>query len=267
MMERALALDPNNSNAHLSYAYYLSSAGRCIEALEHSRTALAIDPEFGWRTLSVPRALKCMGRLAESDAAYVMALNQDRGNMFILREMYMNHFIRGEADKLENLRVHVRDTLWKGAANPDVQGWLDWTALAVEALRGHRKRFLAMLEAEVRARERGNQPLSMAEVQRRKGDVMWIQAIEFAVAGDPERSIDMLEGAIAEGALYIPETMPYGAFEFTAEVRANPRYQSIWRTDPRLVEIAALRLDALRNRQMHGILPDGTTITPVDTRS
>jgi TolB-like protein/DNA-binding winged helix-turn-helix (wHTH) protein/tetratricopeptide (TPR) repeat protein len=263
MMERALALDPNNSDAHLSYSYYLSGSGRCVEALEHSHAALAIDPEFGWRTLSVPRALKCLGRFAESDEAYIKALDQDRGNMFILREMYMNHFVRGEADKLESLRVHVRDNLWKGAPHPDVQGWLDWTEVAVGALRGQRAPFLAMLETEVRADRRPDESDTVTEMHRRKGDVMWIQAIEFAVAGAPDRAIDMLERATADSALYIPETMPYGAFEFTPEVRGNPRYQSIWRTDPRLVELAALRLEALRNRQMHGVLPDGTVLEPV----
>ncbi len=270
MMERALALDPNNSEAHLSYSYYLSGAGRCVEALEHSYTALEIDPEFGWRTLSVPRALKCIGRFEESDAAYIKALDQDRGNMFILREMYMNHFLRGEADKLEKLRAHVHDDLWKGAPHTDVQRWLDWTALAVEALRGRREPFLARLEKEVRADMPPDESDGIAETFRRKGDVMWIQAVEFAVAGAPERSIDMLERAIADSALYIPETMPYGAFEFSPEVRANPRYQAIWRSDPRLAELTALRLQALKNRQMAGVLPDGTKVvaaSAVDTRS
>jgi TolB-like protein/DNA-binding winged helix-turn-helix (wHTH) protein/tetratricopeptide (TPR) repeat protein len=267
MMERALALDPNNADAHLSYSYYLSGAGRCVESLAHSRIALGIDPEFGWRTLSVPRALKCLGRFAESDEAYLAALDQDRGNMFILREMYMNHFVRNEADKLETLRLHVRDTLWKGAPSPDVQSWLDWTGVAVAALRGQREPFLAMLEKEVGANRRPDESDTVPEMHRRKGDVMWIHAIEFSVAGAPERAIDMLEAAVADSALYIPETLPYGAYEFSPEVRANPRYQSLWRIDPRMVELKALRLEALRNGQMHGVLPDGTIITPVDTRS
>jgi tetratricopeptide (TPR) repeat protein len=262
MMERALALDPNNSDAHLSYSYYLSGAGRCVEALDHSRTALEIDPEFGWRTLSVPRALKCIGRFSEADAAYNDALDQDRGNMFILREMYMNHFLRGEPDALEKLRVHVRDDLWKGAPHPDVQDWLDWTAVAVDALHGQQKPFLAMLEKEVGADKRPDESDSVAEMHRRKGDVMWIQAIEFAVAGSPERSIDMLERAVADSALYIPETMPYGAFEFSPEVRASPRYQAIWRSDPRLAELMALRLQALKDGQMAGVLPNGARVTP-----
>lgn len=271
MMERALALDPNNSDAHLSYSYYLSGAGRCVESLEHSRVALTIDPEFGWRTLSVPRALKCLGRFAESDDAYLAALNQDRGNMFILREMYMNHFVRGDADKLEKLRAHVRDTLWQGSPSDDVQGWLDWTGVAVGALRGQREPFLAMLEQEVQSNRRPDESGTIPEMHRRKGDVMWIHAIEFAVAGDAKRCIDMLEAALADGALYIPETLPFGAFEFSPEVRANPRYQSLWRTDPRMVELRALRLEALRAGQMHGVLPDGRVVTPeipvVDSRS
>ena len=182
--------------------------------------------------------------------------------MFILREMYMNHFVRGEADLLEKLRVHVRDTLWKGDPHPDVAGWLEWTAVAVDALRGERAPFLAMLEKEVGSRTQPVGAVTVSELHRRRGDVMWTQGIEFAVAGSPERSIDMIEGAIAANALYIPETMPYGAYEFTPAVRASPRYQSIWRTDPRLVEISALRLEALRNGQMHGVLPDGRVVTP-----
>jgi TolB-like protein/DNA-binding winged helix-turn-helix (wHTH) protein len=264
MMERAIALDPNNADAHLSYSYYLSGAGRCVEALEHSRTALEIDPEFGWRTLSVPRALKCLGRLRESDAAYIKALDQDRGNMFILREMYMNHFVRGEADLLEKLRVHVRDALWNGAPHPDVQRWLDWTEVAVGALRGQRAPFLAMLEKEVGEDRDPADSLTVTELQRRKGDVMWIQAIEFAVAGSPERAIDMLERAVADSALYIPETMPFGAYEFTPDVRASRRYQAIWRNDPRLVELVELRRAAVEARQMAGVLPSGRKVAPVD---
>ena len=135
LLERALALDPNHVDAHLSYNYYLSGAGRCIEALQHARTAIEIDPEFGWRTLGVPRALKCLGRFEESDAAYRKALAQDPSNLFILREVYLNKLVRRDAKGLRDLRAYVRDTLWKGAPEPAVQGWLDWTEIAANALR------------------------------------------------------------------------------------------------------------------------------------
>jgi hypothetical protein len=112
------------------------------------------------------------------------------------------------------------------------------------------------------------------DINRRRGDIMWIRALEFAVAGEPKRAVDMLEQALALGSLYIPETMPYGASEFSPEVRADPRYRAIWRTDPRLVELAKMRLEALQAGRMMGVLPDGTMFTPpvpgklvVDSRS
>ncbi|MDP3736809.1 MAG: hypothetical protein Q8R02_05440 [Hyphomonadaceae bacterium] len=105
-------------------------------------------------------------------------------------------------------------------------------------------------------------------------DVQWTYAVEFAFAGDTSRAITLLQAAVNEGSLYIPETMPYGSTEFTPEMRADPRYQAIWRNDPRLVELMKLRLEALEAGQMDGVLPDGRRSTPrpeilkpVDSRS
>jgi TolB-like protein/DNA-binding winged helix-turn-helix (wHTH) protein len=265
LLERALAIDPNNAEAHTSYNYYLSGAGRCIEALGHARAAVEIDPEFGWRTLAVPRVLKCLGRFEESDAAYLKALDLDRGNLFILREVYLNKLVRRDAKGLRDLQAYVRDTLWKGAPEPAVQGWIDWTGFAVKALDGDTAPFIALIEEDVRSGGLGpNVPRipGILETQRGQAEERWIQAVEFAVVGAPQRSIDMLEQAVTIGTLYIPETMPFGAYEFSPEVRADPRYQAIWKSDPRLVEIVALRLEAVKGGQMHGVLPDGTTVVP-----
>ncbi len=271
MLQRALALDPNNQEAHLSYSYYLSGVGRCLEALAHARTAIEIDPEFGWRTLGVPRALKCLGRFEESDAAYMAAIAHDPGNMFILREMYVNYLTRRDPNGLDALRVHVRDDLWKGKPAPEVQKWLDWTQAAATALRGDVAAFIALVEKDVRATSgSGEDPQAPVEISRGKGDIMWIQATEFAVAGRPSRAVDLLAGALAASTLYIPETLPYGLYEFSPEVRADPRYQALWRADPRLVELVRLRLDSLRAGQMAGVLPGGERVIPqrgVDTRS
>lgn len=263
LLQRALALDPNDVEAHLSYSYYLSGAGRCKEALEHARAAVEIDPEFGWRTLGVPRALKCLGRYEESDAGYLASMRHDPANLFVLREMYINYLVRRDADGMDRLRAHVRDDLWKGAPNEDVQRWLDWTGVASAVLRGgDRKPFAELIEKDVRADLPYGDRTGVREINRGKGDVMWIQAVEFAIAGEPERSIDLLESSISVGTLYIPETMPYGEFEFSAEVRASPRYQALWRKDPRLIELSKMRLQSLRDRQMKGVLPDGTVVNP-----
>jgi tetratricopeptide (TPR) repeat protein len=269
LMERALALDPNSSEGHLSYSYYLSGVGRCREALDHAQTAIALDPEFGWATLGVPRALKCLGRYAESDEAYRKALAHERDNLFILREAYLNFLIRRDADGLDKLRAYVRDDLWKGGAEGDVKLWLDWTAAAIKGLRGDKAAYTAIIDEDLRFNgitDTGR----MVSVGRGKGDIMWILAVELAIAGDSKRSIDMLEKAISLGSLYIPETMPYGAFEFTPEVRTDPRYQAIWRNDPRLSALAKMRLASVEAKQMAGVLTDGTRVLPdeaVDTRS
>ncbi len=263
LLERALALDPNNADTQLSYSYYLSGAGRCVEALDHAIIAIRIDPEFGWRTLGVPRALKCLGRFEESDRAYVAALDHDPQSMFILREMYLNLLVRKDAVGLEKLRAHVRDDLWKGSPPPDVAYWLDWTGVAQRGLQGDMASFTAQIEVDVLREKQGvpGRPQEPSIPRQAEGDLSWIQAVEFGVAGQPKRAVEMLEKAVRSGVLYIPETMPYGAFEFSPEVRADPRYQAIWRSDPRLAELMRMRQESVKQRQMQGYL-EGKLVTP-----
>ncbi|HEX5005638.1 MAG TPA: winged helix-turn-helix domain-containing protein [Hyphomonadaceae bacterium] len=263
LLERALALDPNYYPAHRDYSYFLSTAGRCVDALEHARVLVEIEPESSWRSMAYPRILKCLGRFEESDAVYREVLAKDPTNLFALRELYLNMLVRRDVAALRELRVYVRDELWKGAPDPTIQGWLDWAEAAANALDGDTAPFVAILEASLRG---GDGPpgaaVNVVNETRRRPDDMWMQALEFAVAGKPQRSIDLLKQAVEGGALYIPEAMPYGAFEFSPEVRADPRYQAIWKTDPRLVELVAMRLEAVKAGQMNGVLPNGQTVMP-----
>jgi len=232
MLVRAVALDPNQADVRLSYSYYLSGAGRCLEALEHARAAIEIDPEFGWRTMGVPRALKCVGRHAESEAAYLDALRQDPANPVILREIYLNHLVRGDADGLERVRAIVRDEIWGGAPSESVSAWLGWTEQALVSMRGDQTQFARLIEPAARnlvgAPRDDQRPLG--QLLAKQGDIMWVSAVVLAFTGQTDEAIEMLRGAVAAGTLYIPETMPYGAFEFTPEMRADPRYQAIWRS-------------------------------------
>jgi TolB-like protein/DNA-binding winged helix-turn-helix (wHTH) protein len=268
LFERAIALDPNNSEAQLSYAYYLSGVGRCIEALEHARMSNQLNPEFGWRAFGVPRALKCLGRYDEAQELYRKILVQDPSNIFLLREMYIDFMARKDADGLDKLRTYVRDELWGGAPEAPMSMWVEWTGVAVRALRGETAAVAELTElvekdvVESRAPEVPPNTRSLPELNRSKGDTMWIQAIEFAAVDKPERAIDLLQDAIATGTLYIPETMPFGAFEFSEEVRADPRYQTLWKSDPRLVELVRLRRESIEAGQMDGILPNGQRVTP-----
>jgi hypothetical protein len=69
--------------------------------------------------------------------------------------------------------------------------------------------------------------------------------MEFAWAGRPDRALDLLETAVEGGSLYIPDTLPHGRRPFTPAVRASPRWEALWRSDPRLVELVARRREAL----------------------
>jgi TolB-like protein/DNA-binding winged helix-turn-helix (wHTH) protein len=263
LLERALALDPNFYPAHRDYSYFLSTAGRCLDALKHARVLIEIEPESSWRSMSYPRILKCLGRFEESDAVYREVLAKDPTNIFALREVYLNMLVRRDAPALRVLRAYVHDDLWKGAPSPAVREWLDLAGAAANALDGDTAPFVAMLEASL---QNGDVPpgatAGVVSATRRRPDDMWMQALEFAVAGKPRQAIDLLKEAVDGGALYIPEAMPYGAFEFSPEVRADPRYQAIWKTDPRLVELVELRLEAVKAGQMHGVLPDGEKVLP-----
>lgn len=262
MMARSLALDPNQADTQLSYSYFLTQVGRCVEAVEHARLAVSLDPEFGWRTLGLPRALKCAGRHEEAQAAYIAALRQAPESLVTLRDIYLEHLVRRDGDGLNAVRALVRDELWKGEPPPGVVDWLEWTGAAASAMRGEIGNYAAVLESEMRSQIGIPEAVPLSVALRERGESLWVLAMELGFTGSAESAIDMLAAAISAGVLYVPETMPFGDYEFTAEMRANPRYQAIWRSDPRLAALSQLRLQALKERRMAGFLPDGTVITP-----
>ena len=215
--------------------------------------------------MGLPRALKCLGRHQEAEEAYLDVLRQDPDNVMVLREIYLNHLVQDDVEGLEALRARVRDDVWKGAPSEDGQRWLDWTGNAARAMRGDNDQFAKALEAQVRSvasADPTDEDKPLRDTLRGKAELMWVLAVEFAFTGHTEKAIEMLQGAVQGGTLYIPETMPGGQFEFTPEMRADPRYQSIWRNDPRLVELVNLRRQAVANGQMAG--PNGIV---VDKRS
>ncbi len=262
LFKRAVAIDPNDFNVRIFYSFFLSTTGRCIEAWEHVKVAIAVDPENRERKVLVPRTLKCMGLAKEADAAYRALIDSARGDLFVFTETYLYLLVRQDAPALRRMVSHVRDELWAGAPPPQVAAMITRASLAADALEGRPEGYRLFLARDLAAFD-AEQAKARPSVQgRRSSDTNWTYAIEFAFAGETQRAIDLMQRAIAAGSLYIPETMPYGAFEFTPEMRADPRYQAIWSNDPRLVELKRLRLEALGARQMAGVLPDGTMVTP-----
>jgi TolB-like protein/DNA-binding winged helix-turn-helix (wHTH) protein len=269
LFERALALNPNDSIARVFYAFYLSGAGRCREALENARIAEDLDPVGFRNDVTVPRMLTCLGRLKEADALYDAVLKNDPRNLFVLTEMHLRLVARREPAGLRALALRLTDELWGGKPPPSVNAVATRMRLAAHALEGRTEGFRDFLRQDVAVFEK-DPSLAVLAQGRRNADARWTYAVELAAAGETALAIDMLRGAIAGGSLYIPDTMPYGPNEFTPEMRASPRYQAIWRNDPRLVELMRLRLEALEAGEMAGVLPNGQSVSPkasVETRS
>jgi TolB-like protein/DNA-binding winged helix-turn-helix (wHTH) protein len=255
LFERALAVDPNNIYALGYWSYYLSGAGRCVEALAVTRLMGQINPADTTH-LAEARILKCVGQTEASDRLYTGAMDADRANLFVLSEFYFSMLARRDAKGLRDMARHMRDDLWEGRPSALVMEWLTRMNEAADALEGRPGRFLQLLDADLRAFD-GKQ----LDVNARRGsDRYWTFALEYAHAGQTSHAIELLGRALAEGSLYIPDTMPYGLWEFTPEMRADPRYQALWRSDPRLVGLMRLRLEALQARQFSGFLPDRTRV-------
>ncbi|HVY88111.1 MAG TPA: winged helix-turn-helix domain-containing protein [Hyphomonadaceae bacterium] len=261
LFQRAIALDPNLVEAHVNYGYYLSMTGRCVDALEQADIASKLDPEFGWQTFAMPRVLKCLGLVKASDEAYQRALVADPGSVFLTGEVYLNYLMRHDTEGLRRFIAHMRDDLWKGMPPPDLAAMLNRATLGLGALEGNPAPYAALLESDS-ATIKAEIANGLGRNGRRISDVSWTLAEEFAIAGKPQRAIDLLSQAIENGSIYNPDNLPGGQFEFSPEVRANPRYQALWKSDPRLVELIRLRTEALKARQMAGFLPDGTKVVP-----
>lgn len=255
LFERALAVDPNNVYARSYWSYYLSGTGRCIEALEQTRIARQLNPADS-AGLGEARVLKCVGRNEASDKLYIHIIEADRANLFVLSEYYYALLARRDVKGLRELVRHERDDLWGGRPSDPVTDWLKRISEAVDALEGKPETFLRRLDGDLRDFESRKADLN----GRRGPDRYWTFALEYAHAGETSRAIDLLGRALKEGSIYLTESLPYGLWEFTPEMRKDPRYQALWKSDPRLVELMRLRLEALKARQFTGVMPDGTRV-------
>jgi hypothetical protein len=189
-----------------------------------------------------------------------LAANPDEA--FLVREIYLNYLERRDIAALRALPDVVRQANGGKPLAPSVEAMTLRARLAANALEGATQPFLTQIEADVAEDMRLDAQGLPNDQGRFAADMMWMHAIEFALAGSPKRAIDMLEIAISQGSLYIPETLPYGAYEFTPEVRKDPRYQAIWRNDPRLRELLKMRLAALDAGQMEAVTADGRKVMP-----
>jgi len=204
--ERAVALDPNNDEAYHQFGYVLWTLGQDSTAVEAFRRALAIDPgrlstmqHLGWLYLE-RRQFEVARRWLDS------AIAQDPG--FLLAY-----------DPRTRLRLLLGDTT--GArADAQVLQRLQWDPSIVDAI-----------EAIIAAQrgDTGTAAAHIATVMRQAPDTLAPSpragvalAAVLAAAGDPERSIILLERISPSAYVWCHLRAP----EFDT-IRRDPRFERL----------------------------------------
>lgn len=258
LFRRALSIDPSFVDAHWSYAYELGTLGRGLEGLDHALTVFELDPRNPFRRIALPRLLYLVGDRADAMRRYDAELTEQPDNLFLLRELYFLFLSEGNAADLQKLANRIRP----GGDTAELAALADRAEAGTLALQGKPEPLRALINAEVEAFD-AKAAISTATPQgRARDDLPFIFAIEYAWAELPDRSIDMLERALAAKSLYWPASLPFGIAPFPASVRNNPRYAGLWQRDPGVIQLVQRRRAALLAGQMAGFTRDGRRLVP-----
>lgn len=258
LFRRALAIDPSFVEAHWSYGYELGTLGRAIEGLDHALSVYELDPRNPFHRVALPRLLYLLGDRAGAMRRYQAELREQPDNLFLLRELYFIFLSEGNAPDLAKLGARVADR----PTTPELSDLAAHIDGGYRALRGRPEKLRSLVDIEVAGFDRPDAASNATPQGRARDDLPYIFAIEYAWAGVPEKSIDMLDRALAAKSLYWPPTLPFGIAPFPRAVRANPRYQSLWLRDPGLMQLVRSRRAAVLSGQMAGFTPDGRRVVP-----
>lgn len=261
LFRRALALNPSLVEAHWSYAYQLGTTGRGIEGLDHAVSVFELDPRNPFRRIALPRLLYVVGQRAAAMSRYEIELAQQPENLFLLRELQFMFLAEGNAAALSGLLAKIDGGRQGPAPGAPEQAIAARIRACVAALDGRTAQLKAMIDADVR--DYDSQVAGAATLQgRARDDLPFIFSIEYAWAGDADRSLDMLERALTAKSLYWPASLPFGNAPFPPAVRTQARFAALWREDAGLQELVARRRRALNSGQMAGFGLDGRPRVP-----
>jgi len=244
LYKRAIALDANHPTARVWYAYWLTTVGRCVEAIEQADVAMELDPETAWVQLLGPRTRACAGRIEEADALYKKNVSADPKNIHLIHEVFLFELFQQNLNGLKDLSAFLTDEVWRSERPDGAEQILTHLEAAEKALSGDTSKTQSLIAEELAQLSSG------AEIFGYPGwyaNSFYALAVEAAFTGLPDTCVNILTQAVQLGSLYIPPTLPGGPFEFTKAVRDDPAYKALWRSDPRLVELVERRIDA-RNK-------------------
>ncbi|WP_040309541.1 winged helix-turn-helix domain-containing protein [Asticcacaulis biprosthecium] len=247
LLLRAVAIDPNSQDGNLWYAYLLGLMNRCGEGLRYARIAAGLAPDDVWRQLAVPRLLHCSGKHDKAAELYSDLLRRDRGNAFVLRELYLMRLGQRRADSLRELHRLSFDELWNRSPPQDVAMLLDRIAKAADALDGRPKAYLLSLDNDLAETE--SPTTERAGYGKSQGDQLFALAVEYAHAGNSDRAVTLLRRAVDQGSLYLPWALPSGHTPMPSAVTKSKAYQALWKSSPELTTLVA------RRRKASGWLP------------
>ncbi|MDV6329939.1 winged helix-turn-helix domain-containing protein [Asticcacaulis sp. 201] len=239
LLVRAVAIDPNSRDGTLWYSYYLGLMNRCGEGLKLARLAAALAPDDIWRQLAVPRLMHCAGRKAEAARIYTRLIDQDRGNVFAVREYYLMLLAQEDPKALRQLSHHIRHDLWRDGPTGGVADFLHRIDLAADALDGRAAAFHAILDGEMTVLD--TPKLASDGFGKSYGDRLFVLGVEYGHTGQADKAIACLSRAVEQSSLYLPWALPYGASPMPRDVTRRAEYRSIWRRSPQIVALIKRR--------------------------
>jgi adenylate cyclase len=208
---RALELDPDLAEAHVAKAHALSMAGDHAAATESFERALALDPELYVANYYYARTCFSQGRFARAVDLFEAAHRAQPDEFQALA-------LAVTAANAANDHARAVRLGREGLACAQHQGEID-----PENARAHY--MAAGLMMHLGVGDRGVAQMEHAlSIRPKDFDVLYNASCFYAIAGDAERALDLLERAVAEGQGFLDWIEHDSDF---AGIRHLPRFRAI----------------------------------------